>query len=468
MPSSTKDSTNTDVLIVGGGNAALSAAIEARQAGARVRLVECAPESLRGGNSRHTRNLRYLHETSNRFLTGPYREDEFWEDLQQVTGGATNERLSRFLIRESADLGDWMIEHGARFQPALKGTLHLSRTNAFFLGGGKALLNAYYATARRLGIEVEYGVEATRLQLDGDRFVALEVSNGGGTRIMEARTLVLACGGFEANIPWLKEYWGDAADGFVVRGTPYNRGLMLRQMLDAGARSVGNPREFHAIAVDARAPKFDGGIVTRLDCLPFGIVVNRDARRFYDEGEDLWPRRYAIWGGLIARQPEQIAFSILDSKAIGRFMPSMYPAFEADSIAGVAAQLGLDAAALESTVSEFNNAVRPGSFDPSCLDGCRTEGLTPAKSHWALPIEEPPFLAFPLRPGITFTYLGVAVDERSRVILDDGRATANIFAAGEIMAGNILGRGYLAGLGMTIGSVFGRTAGQEAARYVAE
>ena len=459
-----KDPAKTDVLVVGGGNAGLCAAIEARRAGARVVLLECAPETLRGGNSRHTRNLRYLHDVPNRFLTGPYREDEFWDDLQQVTGGETNERLSRLLIRGSADLGDWMIENGARFQPSLKGTLHLSRTNAFFLGGGKALINAYYATARRLGVHFEYDSEATRLHLDDGRFVSLEVESNGRSRVERAESLVLACGGFEANIPWLREYWGDATDGFVIRGTPYNRGLMLRQLLDAGARSVGSPREFHAIAVDARAPKFDGGIVTRLDSVPFGIVVNRAARRFYDEGEDLWPRRYAIWGGLIARQADQIAFSILDSKAVGLFMPSLFPPLEADSIAGLAAALDLDPAALESTVAEFNGATRPGSFDPSCLDDCRTEGLTPSKSHWALPLDSPPFLAFPLRPGITFTYLGVGIDERTRVIMEDGAPAANVFAAGEIMAGNILGRGYLAGLGMTIGTVFGRLAGKEAAR----
>jgi tricarballylate dehydrogenase len=291
------------------------------------------------------------------------------------------------------------------------------------------------------------------------------VRRDGASHEVRAKAVVIASGGFEANIPWLKEYWGDAADNFVIRGTPYNQGRMLADLLEHGARAVGNPREFHAVALDARAPKFDGGIVTRLDSVPFGIVVNRDAQRFYDEGEDFWPKRYAIWGGLIARQPDQIAYSIVDSKAMGKFMPSVFPPIEGASIGELAGTLGLDPAAVATAVEAYNRAVRPGVFDPAALDDCRTEGLDPPKSHWALPLDSPPFYAYPLRPGITFTYLGVTVNERAQVIMDDGRPAPNIFAAGEVMAGNILGRGYLAGFGLTIGSVFGRIAGREAARH---
>jgi tricarballylate dehydrogenase len=279
---------------------------------------------------------------------------------------------------------------------------------------------------------------------------------------------VVASGGFEANIPWLKEYWGDAADNFIIRGTKHNQGRMLAELLEFGAKPVGNPREFHAVAVDARAPKFDGGIVTRLDSVPFGIAVNREAERFYDEGEDFWPKRYAIWGGLIARQPGQIAYSIIDAKAIGQFMPSVFPPIKAGSLGEIAAKLELDPQRLAATVEAFNRAVRPGTFDPASLDDCRTEGLDPPKSHWAVPIDTPPFWAYPLRPGITFTYLGVTVNERAQIIMHDDRSAGNMFAAGEVMAGNILGRGYLAGFGLTIGAVFGRIAGREAARRATE
>jgi len=204
--------------------------------------------------------------------------------------------------------------------------------------------------------------------------------------------------------------------------------------------------------------------VTRLDCVPFGIVVNKHAMRFYDEGEDFWPKRYAIWGRLVAQLPDQIAFSILDSKSRDLFMPSVFPAIEANSIRELASKLALNPSALEETVTTFNYAIRPGTFDPSILDDCATQELEPPKSHWARLLDTPPFYGYPLRPGITFTYLGVKVNEQAQVMMQDDRPAKNIFAAGEIMAGNILGKGYLAGFGMTIGTVFGRIAGKEAAR----
>ena len=228
-----------------------------------------------------------------------------------------------------------------------------------------------------------------------------------------------------------------------------------------GAHTVGEATQCHCVAIDGRAPKFDGGIVTRLDCVPLGIVVNKQAERFYDEGEDLWPKRYAIWGRLVAQQQDQIAYSIIDSKVIGRFMPSVFPAIAASTIAELAVKLELPPQKVDATVRQFNQAVRPGTFDHQILDNCRTEGLNPPKSHWAQAIDTPPFYGYPLRPGITFTYLGVRVNERAEV---QGLGSTNIFAAGEIMAGNVIGKGYLAGLGMTIGSVFGRIAGKEAAR----
>jgi tricarballylate dehydrogenase len=288
----------------------------------------------------------------------------------------------------------------------------------------------------------------------------------GRTQEVAARALVVAAGGFESNIDWLREAWGSAADNFIIRGTPYNTGRILRLMLDAGAEPIGDPRQCHAIAVDARAPRFDGGIVTRLDSLPFGIVVNRHADRFYDEGEDAWPKRYAIWGRLIAAQPDQIAYSIVDAKAAGAFMPSVFPPMVAGTIRELAAMLGLPADRLEATVAAFNAAVRPGTFNPAALDDCRTDGATPPKSHWAQRLDTPPFVGYPLRPGITFTYLGLRVDETARVVMAGGTRAVNVFAAGEIMAGNILRKGYIAGIGMTIGTVFGRIAGESAARHV--
>ncbi len=455
-----------DVLVIGGGNAALCAAMTAREAGADVLLLESAPREFRGGNSRHTRNLRYCHASANAFLTGPYLEDEFYNDLLLVTKGKTNEELARYTIRESTNIGYWMEQHGGRFQPAMRGTLHLARTNAFFLGGGKALMNAYYATAERLGVKILYEATAEELELEEGLFTAAAFDHGGRRCTARARAVVLASGGYQANLAWLKEAWGPPAENFIIRGSPYDTGRMLRVMLDKGARPIGDPRQGHAVAIDARAPKFDGGIVTRLDCVPFGIVVNREARRFYDEGEEFWPKRYAIWGRLVAQQPGQIAFCLIDSKSIDLFMPSVFPPIDAESIRGLAEKLELDPEALDATVSAFNAAARPGAFDPAALDGCATEGIEPAKSHWARPLDTPPFYAYPLRPGITFTYLSLTVNRRAQVVMQDGAPAANIFAAGEIMSGNILGQGYMAGFGMTIGTVFGRIAGKESVRHV--
>ena len=411
-----------------------------------------------------------MHEAPTDVLESAYPEAEYFADLKKVTAGDTDERLARIAIRESLPVHTWMRSHGVRFQPALGGTLHLGRTNAFFLGGGKALLNACYASAERQGVRVLYNAEVACLNITNGAFESGTVVLEGEPVAFRAKALVAASGGFESNLEWLEEAWGEAARNFLIRGTPHNKGKILRSLLDNGVESVGDAKQCHAIAIDARSPKFDGGIVTRLDSLPLGIVVNRDGHRFDDEGADLWPKRYAIWGRLIALQPGQIAYSIFDSKVQGRFMPSVFPAVWGQSIAELAAKLGLPVEETVHTVKEFNEAVVQGSaavpsrFDHTVLDGCRTHGATPPKSNWAQTIDTPPFLAFPLRPGITFTYLGVRVGESAAVLMKNGIASSNIFAAGEIMAGNILGQGYLAGIGMTIGAVFGKIAGREAAR----
>lgn len=259
--------------------------------------------------------------------------------------------------------------------------------------------------------------------------------------------------------------WGPEAENFLIRGTPYNHGAVLFDLLGQGGQSIGDPTQCHAVAIDGRAPKFDGGIVTRLDCVPFSVVVNKHGDRFYHEGEDVWPKRYAIWGRLVAAEPEQVAYSIIDSKSKDLFMPSVFPPVTADTIPELAGKLGLEPQKLSETIEAFNAACRPGNFHPAELDSLATEGLAPPKTNWARPIAEPPFHGYSLRPGVTFTYLGFKVDETAQVQGACG-PVENLWAAGETMAGSILGQGYLAGFGMTIGTVFGRIAGQEAARYV--
>lgn len=457
-----------DVLVAGGGNAALCAAIAARRAGRSVLVLEKAPKFYRGGNTRHTRNMRCAHDAATGTLTGPYTGDEFMQDLLRVTSGNTNEKLARMMIDRSYDMLDWIQQQGVRFQPSLGGTLSLGRTNSFFLGGGRSMLNALYRTAESLGVEIRYDHEITDVDVDGGKFHAALVRSPEGETRIEARTLVAASGGFQADIDWLKEGWGERADNFLIRGTPYNRGSLTRALIDRGVQQIGDATQCHAVAIDARAPKYDGGIITRLDCVVFGIVVNKNAARFYDEGEDIWPKRYAIWGRLVAEQPDQIAYIVFDAPNLEKFMPSLYPPVQADSLSELATKLSLNPSRLTETVEGFNSAVVGGRpFDQTEPDGNRTEGLEINKTNWAQRIETPPYYAYPVRPGITFTYLGTRVDEQARMVMADGTPAENMFAAGEIMAGNVLGQGYAAGIGMTIGAVFGRLAGEGAAAHVA-
>ena len=453
-----------DVLVAGGGNAALCAAIAARRGGASVLVCELATKFWRGGNTRHTRNIRCAHDAATDTLSGPYLEDEFFKDLLAVTQGNTDEVLARHMIHESKEVLDWLPQQGVRFQPSLGGTLSLGRTNSFFLGGGRSMLNALYLTAESLGVEIAYEAEVVDLEIDNGMFLSATVQQGGTRHSVRAATFVAACGGFESNIEWLKQYWGAAADNFLIRGTPNNRGTVLKLLIDHGVEQIGDPTQCHAVAIDARAPKYDGGIITRHDSVIFGIVVNKHAQRFYDEGEDIWPKRYAIWGRLVAAQPDQIAYILFDSSVVRMFMPTLYPPIGAPSIRELAGKLMLDPDALEATVAGFNAAVQPGTFDDTILDDCRTQGLTPEKTHWARRIEAAPYYAYPVRPGITFTYLATRVNKEARMLMKDGKPSANMFSAGEVMSGNVLGRGYAAGMGMTIGSVFGRIAGREAAK----
>jgi tricarballylate dehydrogenase len=412
----------------------------------------------------HTRNLRCMHDAPQDVLVDACPEQEYWQDLLKVTGGQTDERLARLVIRASSSCRPWMRRHGVHFQPSLSGALHTARTNAFFMGGGKALINAYYRSAEALGVRVRYQAPVDRIELDDGRFVAAFVK---GERI-EARACVLAAGGFESNREWLREAWGQnvhgewPADNFLIRGTRFNTGTLLRFMLDAGADAIGDPTQAHMVAIDARAPLYDGGICTRIDCVSLGVVVNREAERFYDEGEDFWPKRYAIWGRLVAQQPGQIAYSIIDAKAVGRFMPPVFPGTRAQTLPELARALGLDEARFMQTLDAYNAACRPGHFDHTALDDCATAELTPAKTHWARPIDTPPFFGYALKPGVTFTYLGLKTDATAAVRFG-GQPSENLFVAGEMMAGNVLGQGYTAGVGMSIGTAFGRIAGTQAA-----
>lgn len=461
--SETAVSQPVDVLVIGGGSAALCAAITARRSGVSVRLVEQAPAAMRGGNTRHARNFRLMHDRSAWYVPGAYSEQAFFRDLVRVTHGATDERLAGVLIRGSATIPAWLESNGVRLQDPADSMAPYSQRTAFLLGGGKAMINALYTTAARVGIAVSYESEVAGLEFEDDRDCDVAISHRGCIEHIAAKTVVACSGGHQANLDWLRKDVGAAADGFVVRGTPYATGSVLRALLDAGVKPVGDPSRCHLVAVDARGPKFDGGIITRVTAIPHGIVVDRDCRRFHDEGEDASKTHFARWGAQIVGRPGQIAYLILDAKGLARAQPAALPPIQADTVAALGAELQLDPIALEGTVRDFNSAVVASDEVP--LFERSTTGLLPPKSHGATPLLVPPFACYPLRPGITFTHFGVAVDDCMRVMKTDGRPAHRMFAAGMIMAANVLGEGYLAGLGVTISTVFGRMAGEAAARH---
>lgn len=443
-----------DVLVVGGGNAALCAAIAARRAGAAVLLLEAAPRALRGGNARHSRNMRVMHDAPTPWVRGSYPADDYRGELRRVAGAA-DDGLARLFVGDSARIVDWLAGNGVRFHSGADEVLPYSRKTVFFLGGGKALVNALYATAEGLGVAIRYDSEVRALHLR-DGAPAVTVGDSGGYRTVRARALVVASGGFQADPGWLRRQWGGAADEFTVRGTPHATGIPLTALLEEGAEPVGAADRCHMVAVDGRAPRFDGGIVTRLDGIAHGIVVDRNGRRFADEGASVGSGRYTAWGDLVARRPGAIAFSLFDAAIGERFRPSIFPAIRADGIAELALALGIAPPALEATVAGFNAAI---------ADGEATAGLHPPKTRLAAPITVPPFGAYPVRVGVTSTCLGVRVDGRARVLRRDGTAFDGIHAAGVVMAPNILGTGYLAGSAMAVGAVFGRIAGREAAAH---
>ena len=450
-----------DVVVAGGGNAGLCAALSASDAGARVLLVERSPAWRRGGNSRHTRDIRYAHENADDWASTPYPVADFIADLDAVAAPQQPD-LAELMVLESRTLPNWMEERGVRWQAQIRGTLHLN-TNRFFLGGGKALINAYYETAARKGVDVLFETSVEGLDLSDGHCDGVHLAQHGSRDIVGTRSVIVSSGGLEANHAWLAERWGDAANNFIVRGTPDNDGTLLLTLLDNGAASAGSEL-FHAVGVDARSPRFDGGIVTRVDSIPFSVTLNKNGARFHDEGDDAWPKRYAQWGELIAHQDDQLVYSIFDSQSAGLFVPPLYPPLMAHSLEGLFSQVEINGQEAIRTIQAFNAAVderRP--FDPTFPDGRSARDVDPPRKNWARAIERPPYFLYPLRPGLTFTYAGLEIDEEARVRRTAGTAFENIFAAGEVMAGNILTRGYLAGVGLTIGSVFGRIAGRSAA-----
>jgi tricarballylate dehydrogenase len=410
-----------DVLVIGGGLAGLCAAIGARRRGVSVRLVESAPMALRGGDARHARNFRVPHEAPTAHTPAAYREDEFLAELRAVSG-AVESALARSIVADAAQLPGWLTGCGVRLQDPAAGLIPFSRRTAFLLGGGKAMLNALYATAAGAGVEIGYESPAQNLRAGPDGGWLADLAQGA----LAARCVVVASGGPGANPAWLR------ASDLVFRGGAFSDGRMLQALAEGlGARTAGDPASRHRVAVDARGPKFDGGIVTRVTAIPYGLVVNRDGAALSDPGHNAKPTHYAEWGARVAAQPGGVAYLILDAEGLSRADPLALAPVRAENLAELARALGLAESAL------------------ACASRLRA-----------------PLFALPLCAGVTFAHFGLAVDESLRLIGANGGALPGLYAAGMIIAANILPRGYLAGLGITLSAVSGRRAGEAAARHV--
>lgn len=451
-----------DVLVIGGGIAALCAALAARRAGASVLLADRAPRWMRGGNTRHSRNLRLAHDAPTPLMPGRYPAEELVADLNATSRGRCDEALAWTLAEGSRWLPAWLQAQGAHFQQPSGGTLPWSRKTAFFHGGGKRLINSLYATAEALGVEIAHETRITDLLLADAPLHAVPAERRGAPVTLHARAVALCAGGYPANRRALASAWGAATQAMHVRGTPYAEGELLLSLLQQGAAATGSPGACHLVAVNAESPVADGGIVTRVDGVPWGIVVDRQGRRFADEGAETSPRRYAHWGRLVAERAGGRAYLILDAEGLERTPPSIYAPFSAATPEALARRLGIPPARLGASIARYNAALR------RCAPGeRRTEGLAPAKSRYALPLATPPFHAYPMAPGITFTGHGLAVDSRARLRRSDGTPCQRLLAAGMAMAPALLGTGYTAGSAVTIGAVFGRIAGEQAARVAA-
>jgi tricarballylate dehydrogenase len=485
----------TDVIVVGGGNAALCAALAAREAGATVRLVEKAPPEERGGNSFFTAGaFRLAHRgvddlrrdvipdlsdaEARAIAIDPYAEADFFDDLGRVTEHLADPDLAETLVRQSRPTIVWMRGQGVRFIPMFaRQAFRVGDRHRFWgglaveaVGGGPGLVEALYRRAETVGVVIAYGTRASRLLTDRTgRVTGLEVRDARGFHEVRARAVVLACGGFEANPEWRARYLGPDWELARVRGTRHNTGDGIRMALEIGAQPYGHWSGCHAVAWDLNAPPFGDrrvGDLFQKHSYPLGIVVNVRGERFVDEGADFRNYTYAKYGREILRQPRRAAFQLFDQQVVGllreEYRIREMTRAEAPAIRELAVRLEIDPDGLERTVAAFNAAVQPGVFDPSILDGKATKGIAPPKSNWALPLESPPFVGYAVTCGITFTFGGLRVNSRAQVLDTEDRPLPGLYGAGELVGGLFYGN-YPGGAGLMAGAVFGRRAGESAA-----
>lgn len=486
-----------DVIVVGAGNAALCAALSARENGAKVLVLERAPRDERGGNSYFTAGgFRFAHEglddvatdiltdlspaERDQMILPPHSRKFFYDQLMEVTRDQSDEDLANLLVDRSRATMAWLRSHNIRFVPmfgrqsyVVDGKHHFyGGVNIEAVGGGAGLVEAEIARAEKMGIEIRYGTAAIGLIQSPDRTVTgVRIRTKDGYGEIAGRAVILACGGFESNPEMRVRYLGPGWDLCRVRGTRHNMGEGINMALAIGARPYGNWSSCHACEWDISAPPYgDRWVLDNFQkhSYPLGIMVNTRCERFVDEGENYRNLTYAKFGREIMAQPQRTAIQIFDQQTVHRLRDEYrikeVTKAESDTIEGLAEQLDLDPAALARTVAAFNAACGAQPYNPAILDGKKTAGITPPKSNWALPINQPPYVAYVTTTGITFTFGGLQINTRGEVQDMTDQSIPGLYAAGELVGG-LFYENYPGGTGLMSGSVFGKLAGESAAGY---
>lgn len=484
------------VIVVGGGNAGLCAAISARENGAEVLLLERGDGELKGGNTSFTAGaMRVAYDGVDDLLTlmpdlteqelamtnfGSYPESAFLDDLARVTEYRTDPDLAETLASRSLQTLQWMRSHGVKFAP-IYGRQAFKVDGKFTFwggltvevnGGGPGLIDFLTREAQRLGVTIEYGARVTDLVIDEPTVSGVVVRQGGRSRTERADAVVLACGGFQANAAWRAKYLGPNWDLAKVRGTPYNAGDGHRMAMAVGASPAGNWSGCHAVGWELNAPEFGDirvGDAFQKHSYPWGVMVNAHGKRFVDEGADFRNYTYAKYGRIILNQPGQFAWQIFDQKVTSllrdEYRIKQVTKVTANTLEELADKLdGVDKDGFLKEIAAYNAAVDQSiPFNPNVKDGRRTVGLSIDKTNWANTLDTPPFEAYAVTCGVTFTFGGLRINTEAQVLDTDQRPLPGLYAAGEIVGG-IFYFNYPGGTGLTSGSVFGRIAGESAAR----
>jgi len=484
-----------DVIVVGGGNAALCAALSARENGASVVVLERAPQAEAGGNSAFTAGaIRTVYNGDEDILDlmpdlspeernsdfGAYTEEQFFDDMGKVTDYRTDPDLTELLITRSFSTLKWLQGKGMRYLPLFaKQAFKVDGRFKFWggltveaYGGGPGLIEGLTEVCKREGIEIRYNARALSLIHDDDGVHGVNLRQDGKTAALSGGAVILACGGFEANAEMRTRYLGPGWELAPVRGTRFNTGDGIQMALEAGASPRGNWSGCHAVAWDRNAPEFGDlavGDGFQKHSYPFGLIINADGKRFVDEGAEFRNYTYAKYGREILNQPRQFAYQVFDQKTVhllrDEYRIREVTKAQSDTLEGLVAQMeGVNAEQFLAEVAEYNAAVQSDiPFNPTVKDGRRTNGLAVNKTNWANTLDEPPYLAFGVTCGITFTFGGVRIDTDANVIDTDGHGIPGLYAAGE-MVGGLFYFNYPGGTGLISGSVFGRIAGANAAQ----